>query len=95
MSFGILLKGSNALYFKNMTDFFCEFVPQIIFLVSTFGYYNYINTSRYMCFLILIKWAQNWGEIGTSMAPSIINLMINIPLKGGSTDGQPLYNIET
>jgi V-type H+-transporting ATPase subunit a len=28
------------------------------------------------------------------MAPSIINLMINIPLKGGSTDGQPLYNME-
>ena len=81
-----MLKGSNAFYFRNYVDFFCEFVPQIIFMVSTFGY---------MCLLILIKWGQNWHEIGTDKAPSIINLMINIPLKGGETDGSPLYDITT
>lgn len=27
MSFGIVMKGVNALYFKNWIDFFCEFVP--------------------------------------------------------------------
>lgn len=48
MCFGIMLKGSNALYFKNYVDFFCEFIPMIIFMVSTFGY---------MCMLIFVKWA--------------------------------------
>lgn len=27
MTFGILLKGSNTIYFRNMVDFFCEFIP--------------------------------------------------------------------
>jgi len=27
MSFGIIMKGANALYFKSPLDFLCEFVP--------------------------------------------------------------------
>lgn len=48
-----------------------EFVPQILFMLSTFGY---------MSFLIIIKWLSNFEEI---QPPSILNIMLNIPLKLG------------
>lgn len=58
-------------------------------------------TFGYMCFMIFLKWSINWEERGsatvpgTSMAPSIIGMLINMPLKLGSTDGKPLYDVET
>lgn len=27
MTFGIILKGVNGIYFRNWLDFFCEFIP--------------------------------------------------------------------
>jgi V-type H+-transporting ATPase subunit a len=51
MTMGIILKGVNALYFNSMVDFFCEFVPMILFDVGFFGY---------MVVLIFIKWNINW-----------------------------------
>ena len=47
MLFGILMKGVNSIYFKNKIDFFCEFIPQLLFLLCTFGF---------MDFLIVYKW---------------------------------------
>jgi vacuolar-type H+-ATPase subunit I/STV1 len=46
MIFGVCLKGINALYFRSYLDFFCEFLPMIIFAVGFFGY---------MVILIFIK----------------------------------------
>jgi V-type H+-transporting ATPase subunit a len=74
MSFGIILKASNTLYFKKKLDFYFEFIPQIIFMVLIFGY---------MDFMIIFKWLKLWTN--TQNAPSIITLMINIPLKIGKT----------
>jgi len=54
MVLGIILKGFNALYFKNKLDFFFEFLPQIIFMLVTFGY---------MDFMIYYKWTVNYLEI--------------------------------
>ena len=51
MTMGIVLKGVNALYFNSMVDFFCEFVPMLLFDVGFFGY---------MVVLIFIKWNINW-----------------------------------
>mmetsp|Transcript_15219 Transcript_15219/g.25272 ORF Transcript_15219/g.25272 Transcript_15219/m.25272 type:complete len:886 (+) Transcript_15219:43-2700(+) len=51
MTMGIVLKGINALYFNSMVDFFCEFIPMILFDVGFFGY---------MVVLIFIKWNINW-----------------------------------
>ena len=51
MTMGICLKGINALYFNSMVDFFCEFIPMILFDVGFFGY---------MVVLIFIKWNINW-----------------------------------
>jgi V-type H+-transporting ATPase subunit a len=53
MTIGIMLKGINAVYFGSMLDFFCEFVPMILFDVGFFGY---------MVILIFVKWTINWDE---------------------------------
>ncbi|EAR83154.2 V-ATPase A subunit 9-2 isotype of the V0 sector (macronuclear) [Tetrahymena thermophila SB210] len=85
MTFGIILKGFNNKYFGQWIDFFFEFIPQLVFMVTTFGY---------MIFMIVIKWNINYQQ-DTSQAPSIINLMINLPLKLGMIpDGKSLWNQE-
>jgi V-type H+-transporting ATPase subunit a len=53
MIFGVCLKGINALYFRSYLDFFCEFLPMIIFAVGFFGY---------MVILIFIKWSIDWDH---------------------------------
>lgn len=53
MTFGIILKGMNTVYFRSWLDFFCEFIPMIIFDVAFFGY---------MVILIFVKWSINWQE---------------------------------
>lgn len=70
----------NTVHFGLWLDFFFEWIPQQIFLLSTFGY---------MCLLILKKWTLAWGiEMDSSKAPSIIGQMIAMPLKMGSTEGK-------
>ena len=78
MSLGVLMKAFNASYFNSKIDFICEFIPQIILMLSLFGY---------MDLLIIIKWLTNYSG-KESIAPSIINTMINIPLKGAYIEGQ-------
>ncbi|CAK75560.1 unnamed protein product (macronuclear) [Paramecium tetraurelia] len=81
MTFGIILKGINAIYFKNWIDFIFEFIPQIIFFTCTFGW---------MDFLIIYKWFVNWtGK--TDQAPSVITLMINMILAPAKTVDPPLW----
>ena len=53
MTFGILLKGLNTVYFGNNIDFLFEFLPMIIFDISLFGY---------MVILIFTKWSINWQD---------------------------------
>lgn len=49
-----------------------------------------------MCLLIVYKWTIPWGvEVDTAMAPSIIGQMIALPLKLGSTEGKPLWDIQS
>ncbi|EGR27623.1 v-type ATPase 116kda subunit family protein, putative [Ichthyophthirius multifiliis] len=73
MSLGVCMKALNALYFKHNLDFYFEFIPQILFLLVTFGY---------MDFLIYVKWGQDWSQVleNKKSPPSIINLMIDMPL---------------
>lgn len=51
MTFGIILKATNARFFRKPLDYFFEFWPQVIFMVLLFGY---------MDFLIIFKWLQPW-----------------------------------
>lgn len=83
----IFLKALNSLHFKNYLDFFCEWLPQQIFFFCTFGY---------MCILIIYKWTVPWGEERpTADAPSLIGQMIALPLKLGSTEGKPLWDMDS
>lgn len=81
MVVGIFLKAANNIHFKNAIDFFFEFIPQILFMLSTFGY---------MVFLIFVKWNNDYTA-DTSKAPSILTTFINFGLKSGSTEGQYLF----
>lgn len=48
-----------------------------------------------MCILIIFKWMIPWGiERDSAEAPSIIAQMIALPLKAGSTEGKPLWDME-
>ena len=77
----------NTLHFKSYLDFFFEWIPQQLFFFCTFGY---------MCILIIYKWTIHWGvDVPTSEAPSIIGQMIAFPLKLGSTEGKPLWDVES
>ena len=77
MCFGILMKGVNSIYFKAYLDFLFEFIPQLLFMLATFGY---------MCLAIVMKWVINWGD--GSNAPSIIALFINM---GVTEPGQNFF----
>lgn len=67
MIVGICNKGLNSLYFNDIPGFFFEFIPQIVFMVSTFGY---------MVLLIITKWLTNYDGREND-APSIITTFIN------------------
>jgi V-type H+-transporting ATPase subunit a len=59
MTCGLLLRGSNAIYFGHMSDFWLEFLPMLIFDLALFGY---------MVILIFVKWNINWDyrmDVGT------------------------------
>lgn len=81
MTIGVLLKGVNNINFRQPIDFFFEFIPQILFMVCTFGW---------MDAMIFIKWLTPWTH--TYQAPSIINLFMNMVLGLGSTNGSPLLD---
>jgi V-type H+-transporting ATPase subunit a len=81
MTLGILLKGMNALHEGKHIDFWFEFLPQLIFMVAFFGYMN---------FMIIVKWITNWSFVSQN-APSIITLLIGIPLRGSDPGPIPLF----
>lgn len=53
MTLGVILRGANDIFFKNYKEFVFVFIPQLIFLLTVFGY---------MDFLIIYKWLVNWGS---------------------------------
>jgi V-type H+-transporting ATPase subunit a len=53
MFMGTLLKGLNAIYFKEKLDFMFEFIPMVVFASSLF---------LYMVFLIFLKWSVDWNS---------------------------------
>jgi len=71
MVLGIFCSLLNGLHFKRMLDVFCEFVPQLIFMLAIFGY---------MVGLIFFKWFTNWGPSGGA-PPLLLNVMISMFLQ--------------
>lgn len=81
MTFGLLLKVANALHFRSRVDLLLEALPQLIFMLSLFGY---------MIFLIVFKWSINWNDAASAPGapPSLIDTLINIALKPGTVQDQ-------
>ena len=79
MTLGIVLKGINSIYDKNLIECFCVFIPELIFMLILFGY---------MDLLIFLKWSVNYeGE--EKRAPDIKSYLMNMILKFGKLPPEP------
>jgi len=86
MMLGICLSGLNAFHRKKWVDVFCEFIPQVLFMMSIFGY---------LCILIIVKWFLTWEDILQNdtdrEVPSLLTLLVNMflsPMYLNSDNGQ-------
>ncbi|KAG8347857.1 putative V type ATPase family [Trypanosoma vivax] len=81
MIVGVFLSLLNHLYFDDKILVWYRFIPEIVFLLCTFGY---------MCVLIVVKWCTNWDN-RTHNAPSLLETMTNFFLQPGTVT-VPLYS---
>ncbi|KAH6577637.1 hypothetical protein BASA62_000837 [Batrachochytrium salamandrivorans] len=79
MSFGISLQVYNHIHFKRIMSIYTEFLPQILFFWSIFGY---------LIFMIVFKWLTPYPN--TSTAPGLLNTLIYMFLSPGTVD-MPLF----
>uniref|UniRef100_A0A671NIR2 V-type proton ATPase subunit a n=1 Tax=Sinocyclocheilus anshuiensis TaxID=1608454 RepID=A0A671NIR2_9TELE len=79
MLFGVALSLVNFVHFRKFQDIFLQFVPQLIFMLSLFGY---------LIFLILYKWCIT---LRSETAPSILLLFINMMLFDYQSEHVLLY----
>jgi V-type H+-transporting ATPase subunit a len=68
MLFGLILSLTNHTYFKKPLNIWCEFVPQLLFMLCMFGY---------LVVLIFVKWFR-YDASQSSCAPSILITFINM-----------------
>ncbi|XP_043944145.1 V-type proton ATPase 116 kDa subunit a [Protopterus annectens] len=82
MIFGVILSLINHIYFRNVLNIVLQFIPEMIFIFSLFGY---------LVFMIIYKWC-NFNVHNSQYAPSILIHFINMFLFNYSdkTNG-PLY----
>ena len=81
MMLGIFIRGINNMNGKNHTAFFFEFIPQFLFMGLMFGY---------LIAMIYYKWGTDYDN-NTHNAPSLLSIMINMAIKFGEVDGEPLF----
>jgi len=79
MFLGICLSLVNHVEFKSPVSIVFEFVPEVIFFLSIFGY---------LVLMIIMKWAMVW-EGGNG--PMILNLLIGMFMSPGSLSEKALY----
>lgn len=76
MTFALCLQLPNHIKFKRPLDIYANFIPQMIFLQSIFGY---------LVICILYKWSIDWTN-ATTEPPSLLNMLIAMFLSPGSVD---------
>ena len=80
MVLGIVLKGLNHIYWGEICDFIFSVIPEIVLMLSLFGYMN---------FLVFVKWNTNYeGEL--FKAPDIKSYLMDIFLKFGKLPSEPI-----
>jgi len=78
MSFAICLQVPNHFHFKKYLNIYAEFIPQILFIWSIFGY---------LLVCIIYKWSVDWSQSSTS-PPGLLNMLIYMFLSPGTVDPQ-------
>ncbi|KAK2539653.1 Atp6v0a4 [Columba guinea] len=82
MIFGVILSLFNHIYFKKYINIVLQFIPEMIFIISLFGY---------LVFMIIFKWC-HFDVYSSQSAPSILIHFINMFLFNYSdTSNAPLY----
>ena len=76
MTFALCLQVPNHIRFKRTVDIWTNFVPQLLFLQSIFGY---------LVFCILYKWTIDWSKSPTS-PPSLLDMLIQMFLSPGTVN---------
>ncbi|KDQ59677.1 hypothetical protein JAAARDRAFT_33251 [Jaapia argillacea MUCL 33604] len=76
MTFALCLQVPNHIRFKRYSDIWTNFIPQMIFLQSIFGY---------LVLCILYKWSIDWTTSPTS-PPSLLTMLIAMFLTPGTVD---------
>lgn len=83
MSFAVCLNVFNHVYYKRKAFVWLEFLPQILFMESIFGY---------LIFCIMYKWSVNWWELDSAgnhirnAPPNLLNMLIYMFLTPGSVN---------
>jgi len=72
MTFGIILSLFNHQFYKDKISIYNEFIPQVLFLESIFGY---------LVLCILYKWSVPWDN---APPPSLLNMLIDMFLSPGT-----------
>lgn len=76
MTFAICLQIPNHLHFKKYMYIYAEFIPQILFMQSIFGY---------LVICIVYKWSVDWTQSSVS-PPGLLNMLIYMFLSPGNVD---------
>ncbi|KNZ63961.1 uncharacterized protein VP01_1080g15 [Puccinia sorghi] len=91
MTFAICLQVPNHIFFGRFNSIWAEFLPQLLFMESIFGY---------LVLTIIYKWSIDWSQPGAGNPPNILNMLIYMFLAPGSVDpeeqlyaGQPFIQV--
>src|SRR6266478_7475144 len=76
MTFALCLQVPNHIKFKRTVDIYANFIPQMVFLQSIFGY---------LVLCIMYKWTVDWTTSKTQ-PPSLLNMLIAMFLQPGKVD---------
>lgn len=76
MTFAICLQVPNHILFNRRSEIWTNFVPQMLFLQSIFGY---------LVVCIIYKWTVNW-ETSSTGPPSLLTMLIGMFLSPGTVD---------
>ena len=79
MTFALCLQVPNHIRFKRRVDIWANFVPQMIFLQSIFGY---------LVICIIYKWTVDWSKVSTP-PPSLLTMLISMFLTPGKVEDPP------
>ncbi|THH06116.1 hypothetical protein EW145_g4310 [Phellinidium pouzarii] len=78
MTFSLCLQLPNHIRFKRTFDIYSNFIPQMIFLQSIFGY---------LTICILYKWSVDWSQ-ASIQPPALLDMIINMFLSPGTVEAE-------